>query len=477
MNVVTDAACWADENFGGCDLGDKRRSARLVRVAGDLARRTGSSLLKACDGDEAASEGLYRLLRNEAVAPVAIAEGGFQATAQRAGSCELLLAVEDSTSLVYRHSVAEELGATSNNPQAASKGFIVHSVVLLDGKSGATVGLIEQQRWKRVTEEHGKSRHRKRRVYEDKESFKWQRAGQALRARLGEAVSERVISVCDREADITEYLIWQQAVAGRYVVRAAHDRNVSGATHRLWQTLAQANELGRHQIEVPQRGGRPARRATVSLRAQTVELACPARMRVRDTIRCQALWVREEEAPAGVEALEWMLLTSESVTTREEALAILWIYSRRWRIEDFHKAWKSGTKVEALRPRSASNLERGVVILAFVAIRLLQLQELVYPPPPRPGQSRPDLSLKSCDTILSETEWGVLFIATHKRPPPAVPPSAEWAYRAIAKLGGWANTQRTGRPGWQAIWSGMSRLAERVEAHTLALDLYQRSDQ
>ena len=477
MNVVTDAACWADENFGGCDLGDKRRRARLVRVAGDLARRTGSSLLQACDGDEAASEGLYRLLRNEAVTPAAIAEGGFQATAKRAGRYELLLAVEDSTSLVYRHSVAAELGATGNNPQALNKGFIVHSIVLLDGKSGATVGLIEQQRWKRVAEEHGKARARKRRAYEDKESFKWQRAGQALRARLGEAMSEHVISVCDREADVAEYLLWQQSVAGRYVVRAAHDRTVSGATHKLWQTLAQASELGRHEIKIPQRGGRPARRATVSLRAQSVELARPARMRVNDTIHCQALWVREEQAPPGVEALEWMLLTNEPVTTRDEALAILWIYGRRWRVEDFHKAWKSGTKVEALRPRSTSNLERGVVILAFVAIRLLQLQELVYPPPPRPGQSRAELSVRSCDTILSETEWCVLFIATHKRPPPAAPPSAEWAYRAIAKLGGWMNTQRTGRPGWQTIWSGMSRLTERVEAHTLALDLCQRSDQ
>ena len=36
MNVVTYAACWAEENFSGCEPGDKRRSARLVRVASDL---------------------------------------------------------------------------------------------------------------------------------------------------------------------------------------------------------------------------------------------------------------------------------------------------------------------------------------------------------------------------------------------------------------------------------------------------------
>jgi hypothetical protein len=270
MYVDRDATRWAHENFGGCDLGDKRRGARLVRVAGDLARHAGSSLLKACDGDGATAEGLYRLLRNEDVSAAAIAEGGFEATARRARSSEMLLAVEDSTSLVYRHSVADELGATSTNAQAVNRGFIVHSVVLLDGDSGATVGLIEQRRWKRVAEEHGKARQRKRRAYEDKESFKWQRAGQAVRARLGESLSDRVVSVCDREADITEYLLWQQSVGGRYVVRAAHDRNLSGEQQRLWQALQQATELRRHEIKIPQRGGRAARRARVSLRAQAV---------------------------------------------------------------------------------------------------------------------------------------------------------------------------------------------------------------
>ena len=180
MFVVTDTREWAQENFGECELGDKRRGTRLIRMAGDLARHAGSSLLKSCDGDEAAAEGMYRLLRSEEVDPAAIAEGGFQATVRRTGSCEALLAVEDSTSLVYRHSVAEELGTTSSNPQALNKGFMVHSMVLLDSASGATVGLIEQQRWKRAAEEFGKSSQRKRRAYEDKESFKWQRAGQVV---------------------------------------------------------------------------------------------------------------------------------------------------------------------------------------------------------------------------------------------------------------------------------------------------------
>ncbi|MBO9497477.1 hypothetical protein J7438_25820, partial [Thalassotalea sp. G20_0] len=35
---------WAEQTFGCADLGDKRRTKRLVQVAGDLSANTGSSL-------------------------------------------------------------------------------------------------------------------------------------------------------------------------------------------------------------------------------------------------------------------------------------------------------------------------------------------------------------------------------------------------------------------------------------------------
>ena len=110
MFAIAEAAQWAQENFGRCDLGDKRRVARLVRIAGDLARNTGALLLKSCDGDEAAAEGLYRWLRNAEVDPDAVAQGGFEAIVQRARSCELVLAVEHSTSLAYRRQCRRSVG-------------------------------------------------------------------------------------------------------------------------------------------------------------------------------------------------------------------------------------------------------------------------------------------------------------------------------------------------------------------------------
>jgi len=46
----------ARATFGECDPGDKRRTQRLVKVAGQRGANVGRSLMRTCGGDEAASE-------------------------------------------------------------------------------------------------------------------------------------------------------------------------------------------------------------------------------------------------------------------------------------------------------------------------------------------------------------------------------------------------------------------------------------
>lgn len=66
----------------------------------------------------------------------------------------------------------------------------------------------------------------------------------------------------------------------------------------------------------------------------------------------------------------WHLLTSEKVASAADARRIVSHYERRWLIEEYHKAWKSGgTCVESLRMQTRDNLERIVVIKAFIAVR------------------------------------------------------------------------------------------------------------
>ena len=148
-------------NCSSSDLDDKRRTKRLTHVAAELAAHTGSSLASSCEGNLAVVEGAYRLIENEAVEPDAIAEAGFQATALAVHDAQLLLAIEDSTTLSYKHSIRSELGDIGGPKNSNARGIWAHSVLLLDADTERTMGLIDQQRWIRDDGERGKRNTRK----------------------------------------------------------------------------------------------------------------------------------------------------------------------------------------------------------------------------------------------------------------------------------------------------------------------------
>ena len=151
------------------------------------------------------------------------------------------------------------------------------------------------------------------------------------------------------------------------------------------------------------------------------------------------------------------LLTTEPINTAKEALQVLRNYGLRWRVEEFHKAWKSGAGVERQRHQRASNLHRAAVLLAFVAVRLLQLREAVEKTPEQ-----------SCEGVLERLQWQVLWASVEKTKPPAQAPSLKWAYRALGKLARWTDTKRTGRIGWQTLWRGWHELELRIQGYQAA---------
>jgi hypothetical protein len=464
--ITTNAQDWSENVFGQAKLGDARRTQRLVTVGKMLASHTGRSALAASEGNSALSEGAYRLFRNDAIDVDAIADSGFAATAKRVTNYSELLAVEDTTTLSYAHRVTTELGDMGGKANSQQRGFHVHSVLLVDPLSEDTVGLIAQQRWCRDTAKRGQRHQNKSRAYEEKESYKWQSASEQVVKRLGNTMS-RVIAVCDREADVYEYLMYKIDTQQRYIIRACWDRRLEDDTDNLFVSIAQTPPLGEHTITITQRGGahgRAARQVCLTLHSQRVTLQAPKRMGAKlEPIEVNAVLAQELNPPKGEDSLCWLLLTSEPVDDLMAAQKILHCYSLRWRIEDFHKAWKSGAKVEKQRMQSADNLERVAVILAFIAVRLLQLRE---------GFTATNKKLiQPCNVILEEVQWRILWVTTEKEKPPNKVPSQQWAYYAIAKLGGWMDTKGTGRVGWNALWQGWFRLTDRVEAYISSRDL------
>lgn len=454
--VLSACYSWAKETFGHACLGDLRRTRRLVTLAASLAQHAGLSIVKS-SRSAADVEGAYRLMRNPRVTPEAIADAGFSAAAKAAQAYPLLLALEDTTSVNFSHASAyDELGNTTTHQK--TRGLLAHSVLLYAPDSARMVGLIDQQRWSRNTDSYGKSHERKQRPYAEKESARWQQSSQLMAQRLGDMQS-RVISVCDREADIWHYLDYKISQGQRFVVRAAQDRLLADRAGRLFDLPDALTLAGSHTLNVVQKGGRAARQAQMFVSYSEVLLRAPGRQ--EGVVPVTYICCREEAEGGAC----WHLLTSEKVESMEQARVIISYYERRWIIEEYHKAWKSGgTQVESVRMQSRDNLERMVVILAFIAVRVLALRQ--------GGLSEETLN-RSCEEVLSRLEWKLLWVKQEGKALPEKAPNLKWAYLALAKMGRWYDSKRTGRAGWIVMWEGWFKLQDIVEGYHLAKSLDQ----
>ena len=466
MAVEADATIWAAQVFGRCNLGDARRTARLVKTVAGLAVNRGGSVAQAHKWDAAGQEGGYRLLRNPRVSVAAMDEAAFQSTVQRVQSTARLLAIDDSTSLSYAHSVADELGYTTSQPTSKSKGLFVHSTLLIDAESEMTEGLIAQYRWSRKAVHYGKKHQRTKTRYEQKESYKWTRNARAMRERLADKMAD-VVAVCDRESDIFDYLHDKLMHGERFIVRAAQDRQLLEADARLFAAVASASKCGEMSVAIAQRGERKARVAQISLRAECVELPAPRRSEChgdKATITVNIVLAKEDTSTADDEPLCWYLLTTEAIASADQLRDIVRCYGLRWRIEDFHKAWKSGAKVEAMRMQSRDALERMIVMLAQVAIRMLQLRETL---------NNETAAKRPCTDVLNDLEWKILWASDMKTPNalPGQVPTLRWAYEAIARLGGFYDSKRTGRASWEAVYRGWQLLNDRVQSYRIMVTL------
>ena len=461
---------WAADHFGSATLGDKRRTERLKCVASQLAASSGKSLAQTCLGSESTLEGgSYRLVRNENVSPSVIRAAGFEYAAQQAASVDEILALEDTTSLSFKHSVAPSLGKLGKETDT-SRGWWVHSVMLLDSHTSRTMGLIHQDWWCRP-DKLGDA--------DEKESGKWSNASYFTRQRLKEHMPN-VISVCDREADIMCYLADKQSHSERFVVRAKHSR-ILVDKQKLFEHMDAQPVTGGYTITIPQKGvkgsrnktkNRPSRTAKLTVKASTVTIKMGGQEH-----QLNVVYAQESSSVQEHEKVSWMLLTSEPIETLQQQLHVIEIYATRWRIEDFHKAWKTGAGVERLRMTSADNLERAASILAFVGVRLLQLREVLTLPIylRKRGQVEEAKALEnqSCSSILEEDEWRILM--QHYKPrnhKDKGAPSMKWAYQSIAKLGGFTDTKRTGMASWITVWDGWDELQSQVKGYRVAKTLF-----
>jgi hypothetical protein len=267
------------------------------------------------------------------------------------------------------------------------------------------------------------------------------------------------VSVGDREADVYDLLVMERAAGVDLLIRAAWDRRVEHEERYLWATILAQPEAEIYTVHVPRRQDQPARLAMLTLRFGAVELR-PPRHRRAERLPAMSVWavhVVEEYPPAGVEPLEWLLLTTRAVLTLATAQECVAWYTCRFGIEVWHKVLKSGCRIEARQLESAARLQRCLTLFSVIAWRIVYATMLSRTLPALP-----------CSVLLALEEWQALYCAIHHTPtPPATPPTLQEAVQWIAQLGGFLGRAGDGPPGVTVLWRGFQHLADLTHMYCL----------
>ena len=90
---------WADDEFAGVDLGDKRLDSRLVKLCDSLSESPESPINQACE-DWQETKAAYRFFQNENVDVGKILEAHRGKTSTRASRHRTILALQDTSYFV-----------------------------------------------------------------------------------------------------------------------------------------------------------------------------------------------------------------------------------------------------------------------------------------------------------------------------------------------------------------------------------------
>jgi hypothetical protein len=447
---------WALEEFGRAELGDVRRTRRLVRLASRAVARPGGRITEVFDSD-AERQGAYDFLESEQIDEAAIQEAAAKAAVRRVAGQSYALVAVDGTSLgLIDRQRTKDFGAIGAYAEGGRGLKVIHSYIL--DSRGVPSGIGAQVWWTRPDVYVKKKQFRPLR---NKETAHWIEVINQTSTRFAEcADGTRPWFVLDREGDCWSTLRRLVDQGELFTVRSSWDRRLKTPDGEprvyLRETLERSRRAHVIKVEVPERPGRRARRARFELRAAHVTLDLKngwAKCRYKRALN--AVLVREcGTTPRGEKPLEWLLLTSHPIATRSDLERIVYSYVQRWRIEELHKTWKSGAcRIEETQLHTKSRVIKWATIMAAVASRIERIKRL--------SREQPDAS---AGLELSPDEIRALIILKRiqkkgtETVPNAVPTMAQ-AARWLADLGGYTGKSSGGPPGSTTIRRGLDRIA------------------
>ena len=454
-------------HFGNAELGDARRTKRLIKSANIIARHPGGSLPEKFKSPKDL-KGFYRLCNCPDVTHNALITAHREMTLGRLLKHEgPVIVIHDATELDYStHRSVDGLGQIGNGNR---RGYIAHNSLAIDPNSKEAIGLSNQilHRRAKVRKNETDAQRRKRK---SRESRLWVQGVDALPS------DWNLIDVCDQGADTFEFLCHECRSGRRFVIRSAHNRGILLGHDRFEEAEQEylrdyaktLPELGRWELKVTskedlkspkkkgkkQRVKRIQREATMAVAAAPVQIKPPGKKTGEYEEKPQAVWVVrvwEIDPPVGQDRLEWFLLTNEPVSSFTAAYRVVGWYETRWVVEEYHKCLKTGCRIESPQFGRQESLTPAIAVISVTALTLLNLRD---------ASRRPDAKDRLATEMLSRDYVMILSAWRHGKA------RLDWTVYdfclALARLGGHQNRKSDHPPGWIVLWRGWRELQAMV---------------
>lgn len=454
-----DAEHWAEYEFGGAPLGDKRLSKRLVSVATAKAVVPTRAFSGVAKGDWAATKAYYRMIdqpETSAVTMANILAPHRQRTARRMMGQKVVLCLQDGSELNYTNlDSCTGLGELkANQTGAKTLGLNLHSTFAV-ATNGLPLGVLKAQCLAPKAKSADDKRKSSQIPIEEKKTFVWIEHHRDLVELAGTMPQTKIVEVCDREADFFELFDEQRKTPSvDILIRAKHNRNIKEEPFKLFAAVRQSPIQGRIQVPIPKqsartkkskqkaRAVRPKRVADLALRHLQIQLPAPAYYADRPPVTVELIHAVEENPPAHTEAVEWFLLTTITIDSAADIEKCLRWYTLRWRIEDWHRVLKSGCSIDNLAHETAERLRRAIAINLVIAWRIMLMTLL--------GRETPELP---AEVLFSDIEIRTLRAYAKKKglKPPTLLGDA---VLLVAAIGGYLGRKNDPPPGHQLLWLG-----------------------
>jgi Transposase DNA-binding/Transposase DDE domain len=442
------------EDFGQAELGDARRTQRLVAMAATAHRRPAGRVLQVFE-TSAERQGAYDFLANAAIESKALTQALGASTARRCAEHPFIFVSVDGSSLSLTDHTGKKGFGRVGSTRYGGRGLKVITALAID-PDGTPIGVIDQQWWSRRS---GKKRHDcHARSVSEKETQHWLECTRESKRRLAhDAKRTRIWFLLDRESDRRHSLEELRDSGETYVVRSSYNRRLQAEdTRYLLDELHAVAPMHDYILDVTAGPRRSARKAHIIVRTTRVRI----RLRNRQNRGYQPFDVTVVEAreegstPPGEAPITWRLLTNHEVATAEDADRVIDAYAQRWSIESFHKTWKTGAcNVEDSQLRDKEHVLKWATLLAAVAARIERLKVL--------SRNQPELP---ADRELNRFELAALIALKrrNKRRTEIIPDSVPTLGQAIywlAELGGYTGKSSGGPPGSITIRRGLDYIA------------------